>query len=100
MQSGSSTAQATANSSLASLSAGLDAITTGQTVVGSRLNWISMTADRSTSVGTVRTTEQQALGSTDITSTVAQLQQTMLVLQASQAGFAKLSTLNLFNVLQ
>lgn len=100
LQSGSADAQTAANTALSQLDAGLDAVTTSQTVVGSRQNWITMVGTRATNVSTTRANQEQQIGATDITTTVAQLQQTMLVLQASQAGFAKLSTLSLFNVLQ
>jgi hypothetical protein len=44
--------------------------------------------------------EQADIGGTDIASTVTQLQQAMLVLEASQASFAKLSGLSLFDQLR
>ena len=78
-------------------SCGLDTLTTGQTVVGTRLAWIDVTNTRRVSQSELRTNEESNLGATDIASTVAQLQQTMTVLEASQASFSKLANLSLFN---
>jgi flagellar hook-associated protein 3 FlgL len=44
----------------------------------------------------MRAAEQADLGGTDIAETVARLQQAMLVLEASQASFARLAGLSLF----
>lgn len=94
---GSSDPAGAAKSALTSLQSGLDALTTSQTVVGTQLSWLSTVSDRNTNVSTLRATEESNLGSTDIASTVAQLQETMTVLQASQASFTKLASLSLFN---
>lgn len=88
-----------ARDALGSLKAGLDTLTTAQTVIGTRLSWIDLTSERRTNLTELRSTEEANLGATDITSTVATLQETMLVLQASQASFTKLSNLSLFNQL-
>lgn len=99
LQGGSADPQTAARDGMGALDAGLDAITTGQTLIGSRLNWIDLTGTRRTNLGELRTGEEQAIGATDLPATIADLQQTMTVLQASQASFAKLATLSLFNVL-
>ncbi|WP_062345839.1 flagellar biosynthesis protein FlgL [Novosphingobium sp. CCH12-A3] len=90
---------ATANAALTALGDGLNAITTAQTVVGSRLNWIDLNTERRTTLSEMRTTEQTEVGGADLTESIARLQNTMLVLQASQANFAKLANLSLFSVL-
>ncbi|KHS44322.1 flagellin N-terminal helical domain-containing protein [Novosphingobium subterraneum] len=90
---------ATANAALTALGDGLNAITTAQTVVGSRLNWIDLNTERRTTLSEMRTTEQTEVGGADLTESIAHLQNTMLVLQASQASFAKLANLSLFSVL-
>ena len=89
-----------ARDALGALTTGLDSVTTAQTVVGSRLAWIDLTMERATSLGELRANEQSQIGSTDIASAVAELQQTMLVLEASQASFARLAQLSLFDVLR
>ena len=97
LQGGSSNPQAAAQSSLTALGTGLDAIANAQTVVGSRLAFVDLTNQHRQTVGDLRKTEQGDLGGADIASTIVQLQQTLLVLQASQDSFAKLSSLSLFN---
>jgi flagellar hook-associated protein 3 FlgL len=100
LQGGVADPQGAARDGLTALSAGLEAITTGQTVIGSRLSWIDLTTSRRTNLGELRANEEQDIGATDIASTVAQLQQTMLVLEASQASFARLANLSLFDLLR
>ena len=97
LQGGSTDPAGAANDAIAKLSAGLESVTTAQTVVGSRLAWIELTAERRTDLSELRTGEEADIGATDIASSVTQLQQTMLVLEASQASFSKLANLSLFN---
>lgn len=98
LQSGTGGASA-ANASLSALGDGLEAITTAQTVVGSRLNWIDLNTERRTSLSELRTAEQTEVGGNDLTESIARLQNTMLVLEASQASFSKLANLSLFSQL-
>ncbi|OYX61540.1 MAG: flagellar biosynthesis protein FlgL [Novosphingobium sp. 32-60-15] len=99
LQSGAGGAAA-AGTALSVLSDGLQAITTAQTVVGSRLNWIDLNTERRISLSELRTEEQNAVGGSDLTESIARLQNTMLVLEASQASFSKLANLSLFNQLR
>ena len=99
LQAGGPGAQSAAQTGLSALNQGLDAITTAQTVVGSRLAWIDLTTERRTNLTESRASEESDVGGTDIASTVAQLQQTMTVLEASQASFTKLAGLSLFSML-
>ena len=48
----------------------------------------------------LRAEEQEAVGGTDLTQAVSRLQQTMTVLEATQASFARLSSLSLFSFLR
>jgi flagellar hook-associated protein 3 FlgL len=88
-----------ARDALGSLDSGLEAITTQQTVIGARVAWVELATERRTAMSELRSEDQAKLGGTDLTSAVMQLQQTMTVLEASQASFAKLASLSLFNVL-
>jgi len=88
-----------ARDTLTALDTGLNTLTTAQTVVGSRLAWIDLTLERRTNVAELRANEEQQIGGTDLPATIASLQQTMLVLEASQASFTKLSGLSLFNLI-
>ncbi|MBV1916952.1 MAG: flagellar biosynthesis protein FlgL [Sphingomonadaceae bacterium] len=91
---------AAARDALPNLTAGIDSITTGQTVVGSRLAWIDLTVEQQIELGELRSNEVIDIGATDIASTIAQLQQLMVVLEASQASFVRLSGLSLFEMLR
>ncbi|WP_260925038.1 flagellar hook-associated protein FlgL [Novosphingobium sp. 9] len=88
---------AAASKGLTDLDSGLNALTTGQTVVGTRMAWIDLTTDRRTTSQTTRTQLESDIGQVDIADAVTRLQQTMTVLEASQASFAKLASLSLFD---
>lgn len=100
LQGGSADPSGAARTALDGLNAGLDSVTVAQTVVGTRLSWISQVGDRRQNLQEQRTSNESSIGGTDLAGTVAQLQQTMTVLQASQASFAKLSSLSLFDVIR
>jgi flagellar hook-associated protein 3 FlgL len=89
-----------ARDALAPISDALDALTTGQTQVGARLAWIDLTSERRTTLAELNSSEEAEIGATDIAATVAELQQIMLVLEASQASFVKLANLSLFDLLR
>jgi flagellar hook-associated protein 3 FlgL len=89
-----------ARDALGALDTGLETITTQQTVVGTRLGWIDFNTERRTQMAELRSEEQADLGGTDIAEAVSRLQQTMTVLEASQASFARLSQLSLFQFLR
>lgn len=86
-----------ARDALGGLDAGLDAITTAQTVVGTRLNWIELNLDRATRMAELRAEDEAEAAGTDIAATITELQQVMTVLEASQASFVRLSSLSLFD---
>ena len=88
-----------ARDALGALDSGLETITTRQTVVGARLNWIDLNTERATQMGELRAGEEADVGGTDMALAISQLQQTMTVLEASQASFARLSSLSLFDML-
>ena len=89
-----------ARDSLGALAEGLDTLTTGQTQVGARLAWIDLTAERRIATSELHSSEEAEIGGTDTASAISELQQVMLVLQASQASFAKLANLSLFDLLR
>ncbi|MFM5917212.1 MAG: flagellar biosynthesis protein FlgL [Novosphingobium sp.] len=89
-----------ARDALAPLETGMETLTTQQTVIGARLNWIDLNTERATAMSQQRSDEEASVGGTDLTLAVSQLQQTMTVLEASQASFAKLAQLSLFDLLR
>jgi flagellar hook-associated protein 3 FlgL len=89
-----------ARAALDTLSNGLDAVTTGQTVIGTRLAWIDIVDERRVNLSEMRAQEEVDIGAVEIGEAVTRLQQAMVVLEASQASFSKLSNLSLFNQLR
>jgi flagellar hook-associated protein 3 FlgL len=98
LQGGSDPAGA-ANSALDAMDAGLEKITTTQTVIGGRMNWVDLNISRYQRQGEMRELEQTDVGSVDTTGAYAQLQEIMTVLQASQQSFVKLAGLSLFDLI-
>ena len=89
-----------ARDALGLLDTGLESITTAQTVVGARLNWIDLVGERRLQLGELRANEEAEVGGAELASTITQLQQVMTVLEASQASFAKLASLSLFDLIR
>lgn len=86
--------------SLELLDGGLEKITTAQTVVGARLNWIDLMSDRRAESGERVAAERSEVGGADIAVSISRLQETLTVLEASQASFVRLSNLSLFSLLR
>jgi flagellar hook-associated protein 3 FlgL len=89
-----------AREALASLSAGLDKVTTGQTVVGARIGWIALMGERRTANSELVAEEQHAIGGADLAETMTRLQEVMTVLEASQASFVRLANMSLFDMMR
>ena len=89
-----------ARDALSPLDTGLEAITTAQTVVGTRMNWIDLNLERATRLSEMRSDEEAEVAGTDIAATVTELQEVMTVLEASQASFARLASLSLFDMIR
>lgn len=100
LQGGVSNPAAAARDALGVLDSGLEAVTTAQTVIGARLGWIDLTTQRREEMSELRAEEQAEIGGTDLAATITRLQEALTVLEASQASFAKLSSLSLFDVLR
>jgi flagellar hook-associated protein 3 FlgL len=99
LQGGSADRAGAARDALDGMKAGLDKLTTTQTVIGSRMNWVDVNLARQERLGEMRATEQTAVGEVDPTVAITQLQEIMTVLEASQASFARLAGLSLFDVI-
>lgn len=93
-------AAAAAGVALAGLEAGIDKVTTAQTIVGARLGWIDLMDQRREATGELVAEEKATVGGADLAATMTRLQEVMTVLEASQASFVRLSGLSLFNVLR
>jgi flagellar hook-associated protein 3 FlgL len=68
--------------------------------VGARAARVDLVQAQATEIATDRETERSSLEDTDIAAAIADLQQTMTVLSATQASFSKLSQLSLFDYLR
>ncbi|BBC72163.1 flagellar hook protein FlgL [Altererythrobacter sp. B11] len=99
LQSGTGDPIGAAQDAMNGLDAGLEKVTTAQTVVGARMNWVDLMDDRRTQTGELRADEQKTVGGADPAETIARLQEMMTVLEASQASFVKLANLSLFNMI-
>ena len=82
------------------LSAGLDKVTTGQTVVGARMGWVELRNDRRVANSELVAGEQKAIGGADLATTMTRLAEVTTVLEASQASFVRLANLTLFDALR
>lgn len=92
--------QAAALASLDQLTAATGAISTAQAVIGARLSWIDTTTTINGQLGQQRSDAESSIGGTDVTTAISRLQQTMTILQASQASFTKLAALSLFDLIK
>lgn len=100
LQGGSTDPESAARTALDSMKLGLERITTTQTVIGARMNWIDINLARHERLGEMRAQEQTDVGEVDPAVAITELQQIMTVLEASQASFARLASLSLFDVLR
>jgi flagellar hook-associated protein 3 FlgL len=91
---------AAGQAAMTGIDAGLEKITTAQTIVGSRMGWIEVIGDRRTTTGELVADERKAIGGADLATTMTRLQEVMTVLEASQASFVKLASLSLFDQLR
>lgn len=90
---------AAARDALGGFDGGLESLTRAQTQIGVRVAWIETVQDRQIQSDEARTQQTEEVGGVDFASTIAELQQMLVVLEASQAGFARLSQLSLFNAI-
>lgn len=91
---------AAARDSLGALQSGLEALTTVQTVIGARMNWVDLNIARHERQNEMRTTEVTQVGQVDPAAAITELQQIMTVLEASQASFVRLANLSLFDLMR
>ena len=80
--------------------AGLEKITTAQTIIGSRMGWIEIIEERRLMTSELVADERAEIGGADLATTMTRLQEVMTVLEASQASFLRLASLSLFDKLR
>lgn len=86
-----------ARDAMSGLDEALETATRAQTVAGSRIAWLDIVQERQVDQSFTRSQQIADTGGVDFSSTIAELQQLLTVLEASQASFARLSNLSLFN---
>lgn len=96
---GSTDPAAAARSALGGFDDALESLTRSQTVIGVRVGWVETVQNRQVVMSEARAQETADTGGVDFASTVAELQQMLVVLEASQASFARVSQLSLFNAI-
>ncbi|MFD1786084.1 flagellar hook-associated protein FlgL [Sphingomonas floccifaciens] len=78
----------------------LSSVTNARTSIGARGARLELEQTRLEDLGLTREAARSAIEDTDVTATITELQKTMTVLQATQASFSKLTSLNLFDYLR
>jgi flagellar hook-associated protein 3 FlgL len=85
---------------MTALDAGLDKVTSAQTIIGARMSWVELMDERRTTTGEMAADQQATIGGADLAATMTRLQEITTVLEASQASFVRLANLSLFDLLR
>jgi flagellar hook-associated protein 3 FlgL len=91
---------AASRDAMSGLDAGLEKVTTAQTVIGARMSWVDMMDQRRDATGELVAEEKKDIGGADLATTMTRLQEITTVLEASQASFVRLSNLTLFDMIR
>ncbi|MFN3863959.1 MAG: flagellar biosynthesis protein FlgL [Erythrobacter sp.] len=91
---------AAARAALEGIDAALDTTNRAQTILGTRLVWIEQVQQQQADRGVTLAERRSRVGDTDIAEAIARLQQSLTALEASQAAFARVSALSLFDALR
>lgn len=90
---------AACQAALGGLDSALERITTAQSVIGARMANVEMVDQRRETNALDAAEQQNALGGVDLADSISKFQETMTVLEASQASFVRLAGLSLFDLL-
>lgn len=91
---------AAANAALEGLDAALDTTSRAQTILGTRMAWVEQVQQQQETRSVALAERRSRVGDTDIAEAIARLQQSLTALEASQAAFARISSLSLFDALR
>jgi flagellar hook-associated protein 3 FlgL len=86
--------------SLDGLKGSLDSVTSARASIGARGARLDLVYDRIADTKVANEEARSAIEGTDISASIAELQKTLTVLQATQASFTKLSSMSLFDYLR
>lgn len=91
---------ASARGAIGDLSAAGEQVTNAQASLGARAARVELTFTQADRLAADREEARGALEDTDVAAAITELQKTMTILSATQASFAKLSSLSLFSYLR
>lgn len=91
---------AASRDAITALDAGLEKVTSAQTIVGARMGWVDLMDQRREATGEMSADQQASIGGADLATTMTRLQEITTVLEASQASFVRLANLSLFELLR
>jgi flagellar hook-associated protein 3 FlgL len=78
----------------------LDTANRAQTILGTRMAWVEQVQQQQADRGVALAERRSRVGDTDVAEAIARLQQSLTALEASQAAFARISSLSLFDALR
>ena len=82
------------------IDAALDTTNRAQTILGTRMAWVEQVQQQQADRGVTLAERRSRVGDTDVAEAIARLQQSLTALEASQAAFARVSALSLFDALR
>jgi flagellar hook-associated protein 3 FlgL len=91
---------AAANAAIDGIDAALDTSSRAQTILGTRMAWVEQVQQQQETRGVSLAERRSRVGDTDVAEAIARLQQSLTALEASQAAFARVSSLSLFDALR
>lgn len=100
LQGGAPDPVAAANAAIDGIDAALDATNRATTIIGTRMAWVEQVQQQQADRSIALAERRSRVGDTDIADAVARLQQSLTALEASQAAFARVSALTLFDALR
>lgn len=100
LQGGAPDPVAAAGAAIAGIDAALDTANRATTILGTRMAWVEQVQQQQADRGIALAERRSRVGDTDIADAIARLQQSLTALEASQAAFARVSALTLFDALR
>jgi flagellar hook-associated protein 3 FlgL len=100
LQGGAGDPVAAANGALAGIDAALDTTNRATTILGTRMAWVEQVETQQADRKVALAERRKRVGDTDVADAIVRLQQSLTALEASQAAFARVSSLTLFDALR
>lgn len=100
LQGGAADPAGAANAALEGIDAALDTTNRATTILGTRMAWVEQVQQQQGERSIALAERRSRVGDTDIADAIARLQQSLTALEASQAAFARVSSLTLFDALR